>query len=69
MDASSQSPYLKVFEAARYLRRSRTWIYENLHRLPHVRLNVDDDKRGIVFDVRELDAWLDARRVPARGTK
>ena len=53
------SGLLTVSEAATYLRRSRAWVYQNIDRLPHVRIG---RRRGVLFDSDDLRAWLNERR-------
>lgn len=54
-NATDLGEWLTLEEAAKYLRKPRSWMYDNVHRerIPHVVLG-----RQYRFSARELDAWM-----------
>lgn len=49
---------LNVKETAEYIGMSVNWVYQNLNILPHRKIG-----RRLSFNTKELDSFLDARKV------
>lgn len=51
------TPWMNSAEAADYLRVSVRWLRQNLHQMPHSKV-----EGRLFFSRRELDRWLRERR-------
>jgi len=66
--STSTSVWMTLNEAATYLRKPPSWIYDNVHKqeIPHVRL-----ERQYRFRAIDLENWLERRTyyrtAPLRG--
>ncbi len=62
---SSRKRLLSVRETARYIGRTETAVREMVwnEKLPHIRAD-----RRVLFDIRDLDRWIDANRVDSNPT-
>ncbi len=60
---SSQKRLLSVRETARYIGRTETAVREMVWngKLPYIRTD-----RRVMFDIRDLDRWIDTNRVGER---
>jgi len=50
-------PILTVDELAAFLKKPKSWVYDNAHAIPHVRVG-----REYRFRLSEVLAWLEASR-------
>ncbi len=62
---SSQKRLLSVRETAYYIGRTETAVREMTWngKLPHIRAD-----RRVLFDIRDLDRWIDINRVDSNPT-
>lgn len=54
---SDGSPWMNTCEAADYLRVSERWLRQNLHQMPHSKV-----EGRLFFSRPDLDRWLRGRR-------
>lgn len=71
MDSAARGRRLTVRQAAEHLGFSVATVYRLVadKQLPHYRIGPVRNGARLWFYERELDAWLDAQRVPAAGLR
>ena len=57
LEPSKGSPWMNTAEAADYLRVSVRWLRQQLHQVPHSKV-----EGRLFFSRKELDAWLAQNR-------
>jgi hypothetical protein len=57
LELPNGSPWMNTAEAAEYMRVSVRWLRQQLHQVPHSKV-----EGRLFFSRKELDAWLAAHR-------